>query len=157
MIKKSVLKRYENKFEINSIFWLTIGTSSSLSNLDLVDRAHLKIKIPIMRAKIMQKMQRMATSPGFGAKLPLSGACAVPESESRVKFTSAQQSGQTKQCFGVCEKETVSMDQTATVSNHSVTSRYWFSAVELITIFTNTSSKALQKLTAVLSLHCKYV
>ena len=55
-------------------------------------------------------MQRMVTSPGFGGNLPLCDTCAGPESESRVKFTSAQQREDTKQCCSVCEKETVSID-----------------------------------------------
>lgn len=57
--------------ETTSVSSLTMGTSSSLSKLDLGDWIHFTARTTTVRPRTMQKREMMAMRPGFAAKSPL--------------------------------------------------------------------------------------
>lgn len=66
-------------------FKLTSGTSSSLSKLDLGDLAHFTMATTSTRTRTIQKMQMMATRPGFFTMSSFSQSCERAEGETKQK------------------------------------------------------------------------
>lgn len=71
-VSRRLLCHFEYWANGDCSFTLPSGISSSLSKLDLCDRAHFTVATTSTRPRMIQKMQMTATSPGLSAKSPLS-------------------------------------------------------------------------------------